>query len=134
VIPGSHRRGLLAHCPGGLGGLEIPRRVASRDAALALPTRRGDVIFLNKRTMHSSLANVSDEIRWSLDLRYNPIGQPTGRGVFPGFVARSRTQPEVELRSRDEWVASWYRARAHLADTNYDLPFNRWSAEAEACA
>jgi hypothetical protein len=49
-------------------------------------------------------------------------------------VARSRTHPETELRSRDEWAASWYRARAHLADTNYDLPFNRWSADAEVCA
>ena len=134
VIPGSHRLGLLPHCPGGFGGLEIPRRAASRDAALPVPTRRGDVIFLNKRTMHGSLANVSDEIRWSLDLRYNPIGQQTGRGVFPGFVARSRTHPESELRSPDEWAASWYRARTHLADTGYDLPFNRWSADAEACA
>ena len=99
-----------------------------------MPTRRGDVIFLNMRTMHSSLANVSDEIRWSLDLRYNPIGQQTGRGVFPGFVARSRAHPEAELRSREEWAASWDRARTHLADTSYDLPFNRWSADAEVCA
>ncbi len=134
VIPKSHRLGLLTHCPAGPGGLEIPERVASRDDALSLPTRRGDVIFLTKKTIHSSLSNVSNEIRWSLDLRYNPIGQETGRGAFPGFVARSRQHPEAELRSHEAWAELWFRARAHLAETNYSSPFNRWSADAEVCA
>jgi phytanoyl-CoA hydroxylase len=134
VIPRSHLNGLLPHCPAGPGGLEIPERVASRDDALPLPTRRGDVIFMDKRTIHSSLSNVSDEIRWSLDLRYNPIGQATGRGAFPGFVARSRQHPGSELRSHEAWADLWYQARAHLATTKYDLPFNRWSSDAEVCA
>lgn len=134
VIPRSHRDGLLEHCPAGPGGLEIPERVASREAAIPLPTRRGDVILLTMKTMHSSLSNVSDEIRWSFDLRYNPIGQETGRGAFPGFVARSHQHPETELRSPEEWAELWYRARADLAAINYDLPFNRWSADADVCA
>lgn len=134
VIPRSHRLGLLAHCPAGPGGLEIPEHVASRDEALPLPTRRGDVIFMHKRTIHNSLSNVSDEIRWSFDLRYNPIGQETGRGAFPGFIARSRANPERALRSRDEWEALWFAARAHLADVQYSEPFNRWSADAPVCA
>ncbi len=57
----------------------------------------GDVLFLNKMMLHSSLSNVSDRIRISFDLRYNPIGQPSGRPAFPGFVARSRRAPEAEL-------------------------------------
>lgn len=134
VIPRSHRLGLLVHCPAGPGGLEVPERVVSRDGAVALPTRRGDVIFLHKRTVHGSLANVSDEIRWSFDLRYNPIGQQTGRGAFPGFVARSRQHPERALRSDVAWAELWYAARAHLAETNHSAPFNRWSPDAEVCA
>ncbi|MEP7046011.1 MAG: phytanoyl-CoA dioxygenase family protein [Ilumatobacteraceae bacterium] len=134
VIPQSHRLGLLAHCPAGPGGLEIPETVAGRDHAVPLPTKRGDAIFLHKRTIHSSLSNVSDEIRWSFDLRYNPIGQETGRGSFPGFIARSRLRPETELRSRDEWAQLWQRARARLADVAYSEPFNRWSADAPVCA
>ena len=134
VIPKSHRLGLLAHCPAGPGGLEIPEQVASRDSALPLPTKRGDVIFLHKRTIHSSLSNVSDEIRWSFDLRYNPIGHETGRGAFPGFVARSRQHPETELRSHEAWADLWYGARAQLAETTYSAPFNRWSADAAVCA
>lgn len=134
VIPGSHRHGLLDHCPAGPGGLEIPEQVADRSAARPLPTRRGDVILLHMRTMHGSLANVSDEIRWSFDLRYNPIGHETGRGVFPGFVARSRQHPESELRDAQQWAASWHRTRARLADTDIDGPFNRWDGDAPVCA
>ncbi len=134
VVPGSHRRGLLDHCPGGPGGLEVPERVASRNGAVALPMDPGDVLFLHKLTLHSSLPNVSDEIRISFDLRYNPIGQPTGRPAFPGFVARSRRAPETELRDPDEWARSWVTAREQLSETGHDVRFNRWSATAPACA
>ena len=134
VVPKSHRIGLLDHCPAGPGGLEVPEKVASREHALPLPTRRGDVLFLTKRTLHASLSNLSDEIRWSFDLRYNPIGQETGRGIFPGFVARSRQNPESELRDPEAWAQLWYNTRAHMAQTNYNKRFNRWDPNAPACA
>jgi hypothetical protein len=134
VVPKSHRDGLFTHCPGGPGGLEVPEKVASRENAIALPTKRGDVIFLSKRTLHASLSNVSDIIRWSLDLRYNPIGQEPGRGFYPGFVARSRQNPEMELRDPEAWAEMWYKVRAQLAETNYELHSNRWDPNAEVCA
>ena len=134
VLPGSHEAGLFTHCPAGPGGLEIPSRVASRDGAVAVPTRRGDALLLHKWMAHASLSNTSDRIRWSFDLRYNPIGQETGRRVFPGFVARSRRNPSSEVRSPEEWASSWHRARAQLADAKDSGPFNRWSADAPACA
>ena len=134
VLPGSHRSGVLPHCPAGPGGLEVPATVVDRSAAVPLPTRRGDVILLHRRTVHSSLVNVSDEIRWSLDLRYHPIGRPTGRDVFPSFIARSRLHPERELRDPQVWAQSWYRARAELAAAQYAEPFNRWSGSDPACA
>lgn len=62
-----------------------------------MPVQRGDVLFLTRWTVHSSLSNHSDEIHWSFDLRYHPIGQATGREAFPGFVARSRANPDSEL-------------------------------------
>ena len=134
VVPGSHRRGLLDHCPGGPGGLEVPERVASRERAVALPMEPGDVLFVHKLTLHSSLPNVSDEVRISFDLRYNPVGQPTGRSAFPGFVARSRRAPETELTDAGEWAETWRDAREQLARVGHDVPFNRWSATAPACA
>ncbi len=134
VLPRSHRAGLLTHCPAGPGGLEVPPALADRRAAVPLPTRRGDVLLLHRRTVHSSLVNISDEIRWSLDLRYHPIGKPTGREVFPGFVARSRRHPDRALRDHRAWADSWYRARHDLAAANFAGPFHRWSPEDPACA
>ncbi len=134
VVPRSHHRGLLVHCPAGPGGLQVPERVASRDGAIALPMAPGDVLFIHKLTLHNSLPNVSDEVRISFDLRYNPIGQPTGRDVFPGFVARSRRDPATELHDHHRWQESWVTARQTLAAAGEDRPFNRWSADAPACA
>jgi hypothetical protein len=134
VVPGSHRNGLMVHCPAGPGGLQVPERIASRDRATPIPMDPGDVLLIHKLTLHNSLPNLSNEIRISFDLRYNPIGQPTGRGAFPGFVARSRSRPGSELGDADEWARSWIAARTRLADAQYDAPFNRWSADAPACA
>ena len=47
---------------------------------------------MHKHTIHGSLPNVSDEIRWSLDLRYNPTGQPTGRPEFPRVRGAQQTR------------------------------------------
>jgi hypothetical protein len=98
-----------------------------------MPMERGDVLFLTRLTIHSSLPNISDEVRWSFDLRYHPIGQPTGRSMFPGFIARSRSNPASELHDPVEWERMWREARDHLALTD-KTPFNRWAAGHPACA
>lgn len=132
VIPDSHRHGLMHHCPGNWG-LEVPDRIFGKSEAIPVPMRRGDVLFLQKLTIHSSLSNRSEQIRWSFDLRYNPIGQPTGRGAFPGFVARSRAYPETEVRDPADWERLWQDARYAMAHGE-DRPFNRWSKEHPVCA
>src|SRR4051794_6244914 len=113
VWPESHRWGLLDHCPAH-NGLHIPGKLLSGKAR-SMPMRRGDVLFMHKLTAHASHSNHSNNIRWSFDLRYNPIGQPTGRGAFPGFVARSRQHPEIELHDPAAWAQLWYTARQQLA-------------------
>ena len=132
VWPGSHRRGLLDHCPN-FNGLRVPEKNV-QGPGLPLPMKAGDVLFLTKLTMHASLSNHSENIRWSYDLRYNPIGQPTGRGVFPGFVARSRQHPETELRDAAEWKQIWLDTRSKLAAAAQEKTFNRWSADSPVCA
>jgi phytanoyl-CoA hydroxylase len=134
VIPYSHRDGLRTHCPGRVGGLAIPDSLLEMDQAIPIPLKRGDALFLHRRTCHASLPNVSDNIRWSFDLRYNPIGQATGRGAFPGFVARSRSNPASELHDAAAWADMWRETRRRLAEENYSQPFNRWDSRALVCA
>lgn len=133
VIPTRHRGDILVHCPGGPSGLEIPSSVLSREAAVPVPLERGDILLLHRRTPHASLSNTSDEIRWSFDLRYNPVGQATGRSAFPGFVARSRLNPASALRDPVEWARMWSDTRHRLAEAELDR-FNRWDSDAPACA
>jgi len=134
VVPGSHLRELATHCPGSGpdGGLQIPSRLIA-GKPLPVPVKRGGVLLMHRRTMHAALANRSDELRWSFDLRYQPTGLPTGRPAFPGFVARSRRDPQSEQRDWRAWAQSWLEARARLAQA---MPprFNRWLADAPACA
>ena len=132
VVPGTHRGEVLTHC-GGAQGLQIPGALFDEESGRALPMRAGDVLFMHRRTIHGALPNVSDEIRWSLDLRYQPIGQPTGRAAFPGFVARSRANPASELHDPVAWEESWRAARDRLAGED-DPTYNRWSSDDPACA
>ena len=131
VAPGSHRRGMSLHCEVPSGVHEIPDSFIGQDRR-SLPMKAGDVLFMNKLTMHSSLPNVSDGIRWSFDLRYNPVGEATGRPWFPGFVARSRSKPDSELRDGEVWAENWRQARGRLADGE-TLRFQRWDSDDPLC-
>ena len=133
----SHRDGLGFHCPANSPNkkfaVAIPDEWIDESRALPVPAERGDVLIHLPLTKHGSLTNTSDRIRWSFDLRYHPVGQPTGRPMFPGFVARSRAHPETELRDHVAWKALWENARARiLAGPMPEL--HRWTTDAAACA
>ena len=136
VVPGSHRRNLVTHCRSGdpltKGQVAIPNSLVEPHQ-LPLPMQPGDVLFMHRCTQHAGLPNRSDRIRWSFDLRYQPIGEPTGRRWFPGFVARSRAHPETELRDAAAWADSWQQARSRLA-AGQDVSFNRWTQDSPYCA
>jgi ectoine hydroxylase-related dioxygenase (phytanoyl-CoA dioxygenase family) len=132
VRPGSHRMPLLPHCPTGHGPA-VPEAYLPQDYR-ALPVSPGDVILLHRRLCHGSLPNRSDVLRWSFDLRYHPVGQPTGRPMFPGFVARSRSHPETELRDAEAWAASWQQAKKDLLASDQGFGVWRWDGSDPLCA
>ncbi|MCC6792458.1 MAG: phytanoyl-CoA dioxygenase family protein [Thermomicrobiales bacterium] len=138
VVPLSHESGLLPHCPATAEnrsgfGVHIKERHFAAEAAVPLPMKRGSALFLTKRTVHCSLANHSDHVRFSFDLRYNPIGQSTGRSMFPGFVARSHSNPASELHDPAIWTELWREARRAIA-AGEPPQFNRWDPFSPACA
>ena len=133
AIPGSHRDGLATHCPNNVDGiLTIPDKLVG-DGEITLPMKRGSVLFMDRRTKHSSWANQTDDIRWSFDLRYQPTGYPTGRPAFPEFVVRSRANPSSVLTDYRQWIQLWLEARSALAQGR-PAKFNRWDGNAPVCA
>lgn len=133
VIPGSHRSELVAHCLAE-NGLNIPNSLLPPSAPVPLPMEPGSVLMMTQRTIHSSLDNETEnEVRLSLDLRYQRIGVPTGRPAFPGFVARSKAHPESIVTDPTAWASLWLNARAHLAALE-NPSFNRWKAGMSVCA
>ena len=130
VAPGSHKRGLVTHCHDPRANYSrqaIPEDLVG-DRQVALEMEPGDVLFLTRLTMHASLPNLSRDVRWSVDLRYQPVGEPTGRPWFPGFVARSRAAPERVLSDPEAWAALWNGARERLA-ASPPPTFQRWPQE-----
>lgn len=140
VFPHSEGSGLVPHCPGdsaamrGPGQVGIPGPLLPAGGPQPLPMRAGSALFFNRRLVHGSCDNTTpDRARISLDLRYQPTGQPTGRPLFPSFVARSQNDPESVLRDPGKWAETWYATRERLAER--DLPaFNRWDVSAPVCA
>lgn len=136
VIPRSHGRELFDHCPGGPGGLAIPDALLPPGDPTALPMKPGSLLLMTQSTVHSSLDNVTpDQVRISFDLRYQPVGQPTGRPAFApaGFIARSAAHPESVVRDPAIWQRNWLVVRDALAAAE-NPAFNRWSADALVCA
>ena len=131
AIPRSHRLGLAPHCLASTG-LHIPTENVDENLMKPLPMSAGSVLFLHRHTLHRSLHNVSDAVRFSFDLRYSPTGLPTGRDVFPGFVARSRRDPASELNDSAAWAESWRRTQLALSAAG-SYAGNRYNADAVYC-
>ncbi len=108
VIAGSHRAPLIDHAVGmgpagnfkGLDEAQLPE-----GEHVMCPVRRGGIVLIQHKTIHRSVPNVTDHIRWSLDLRYCDLRQPTGRDEVPGFVARSVADPTRICPSTEAWQA-----------------------------
>ena len=120
VIPGSHLKGLLEHdilikTKGHRGTKGIPDAALPAGDFVTCEVNTGDVLLTMERMVHRSIPNRSNTVRWSVDTRYSRIGLPTGRSRVPGFVARSRKDPDRVARTYLDWIQK-------LADAGLD----RW--------
>ncbi len=139
-VEGSHIKDVTMHCPGSHASssaeIFIPDEFIDNDKVVPLEVGKGGLVLLHQRTEHGSYSNQSDAIRWSFDLRYHPVGQHTGREVFPGFVARSHSQPETVLTDANAWAQEWFETRDRIIAGEH-VQFNeRWKpySRHELCA
>lgn len=134
AVAGSHRRELTMHCPGkndAAAEVYIADSLIDDANLVALDVPSGGVVLLHRLTEHGAGRNNSEHLRWSFDLRYQPVGQPTGRSYFPGFVARSQARPESALSDPATWHVSWMRARDDLVSGRTEFTLTDiWGANA----
>ncbi|SHF20522.1 Ectoine hydroxylase-related dioxygenase, phytanoyl-CoA dioxygenase (PhyH) family [Litoreibacter ascidiaceicola] len=131
VQPFNGPQDILPHCP--KKQTAIADQFIDEEGAVPLPVPSGCAVLFHPLVPHASLPNTSQGIRWSFDLRFNKSGQPTGRGHFPDFIARSRANPETELHDWKAWRSMWEDARARLAAEPH-IDIHRWTSDAPYCA
>ena len=131
VLPKRVDQEILPHCAKTQTG--IPDQFVDAERAVPLPVKAGGAVIFHPLTPHASLTNQTDGFRWSFDLRFHKTGQPSGRTHFPEFIARSRANPDLELKDWTLWQAMWEDARARLAVAPH-IPIHRWGSDAPYCA
>lgn len=107
VIPGSHQWGLRPVTRDEDGHHMPLEDVESRGRIETLPMKVGDVFAFHNLTYHRSLMNQSDEIRWSIDLRYSAPEVPLvwlAKAGLNGFIACSKAHPGT-VDSWEAWQA-----------------------------
>ncbi|MBM3265184.1 MAG: phytanoyl-CoA dioxygenase family protein [candidate division Zixibacteria bacterium] len=103
-IPGTHRLGLVPH-EGREFYLEISKEVLEPflPNAVSIEVDPGDLVLFHNMLFHQGLPNRSDQVRWSMDWRYQDATQSTLR-TATGHIARSRLHPEQVVADAVQWT------------------------------
>ncbi len=110
VLPGITGFGLLQH--EATGGTHIKPAVMPEVEPYDCVMRRGDLLMMSAYTPHRGHQNRGDRVRWSIDLRFQKTGTPTGRADFPEVVVQSRSDPASVQDDYDEWCRRWIASLA----------------------
>lgn len=100
LIPHAHREGVFLHrsVPDKFY-LEIPEDEFPAFEPVIVPVKFGSVLLFTNLTPHRSIPNISNQVRWSVDARYQDAAEPTGYKPEAGFLARSKLYPEDVVRT-----------------------------------
>ncbi len=142
VIPGSHREGLSVHCQS-----SDPHNVGIPELMLGsvrhyVEMKAGDVHFHHRLVQHGSLRNLSDRLRFSFDLRYQPTTQETGQSggvpydfVVPTFTARSPSNPGAVMDDWREWANLQEDTRRLFMSVDWENnpPHSQFTADHRYC-
>lgn len=106
VKPRTHKKRLLEwhrETNTGTGYTALSEHQLGPTPTVALPVKAGSAILFNDRCIHMSTPNLSKEVRWSVDLRYQPTDQDPMPQHGAGFLARSRLFPE-RVATLEDWM------------------------------
>ena len=120
IIKESHKLGLLNHGRGPKGQVEIKNKeLLDKIESIPLEADVGDIILMDKNTIHCSLPNVSKSFRISIDLRFNKAGQPTGREPLPSFYVASKNKKNITVTNYMQWITLWEKAKEKCISRKY---------------
>lgn len=108
IKPRTHRKRLLKwhqESETGTGYTALHESQLGKTKTVVLPVSAGSAILFNDRCLHMSTPNLSDEVRWSVDLRYQPTDQDPMPAHGAGFLARSYKYPE-RVATLEDWMAN----------------------------
>lgn len=74
LIPGSNAWELIGSARDENQNMRSFEDVEARGAPVPVPMRVGDILLFSNMTFHGSKVNRSDEVRWSIDIRYCRTG------------------------------------------------------------
>lgn len=78
VIPESHKKSVVEHQSHPTGTyLEIKDEFLPKENWVSCPVKKGGMLLLTNKVMHSSFKNSTDGVRWSMDLRYQSASLPS---------------------------------------------------------
>jgi phytanoyl-CoA hydroxylase len=106
ILPGVEGPTPLPHVSSDYGTMIDPDHMPEV-MPLPVPCEVGEVVIMKQFIPHMSTANYSDICRWSIDIRYQVAGAPTGRAWQPETVL---TGPNVT--TLEEWEQNWKDCRA----------------------
>ena len=109
ILPGITSQGLLQH--EAEGGTRIKPSFMPEVEPYDCIMQRGDLLFMSAFTPHRGQPNRSDYVRWTMDLRFQKTGTPTGRPSHPEFILRSKQDPTSVQGDYDEWCRRWIEGR-----------------------
>ena len=99
--------------------LEPGGRAADDVAVAEAIMEKGDVLLFNAYVPHrGGTHSTPDSVRWSIDLRFQKTGTPTGRPHWPEFILQSPSDPSIVQDSYEEWCQRWDEG---LASSHTDL-------------
>ena len=103
VLPHAHRDGVFHHRHSEKFYLEIPDDALPDVEPVVVPVKFGSILLLTNLTPHRSIPNVSNQVRWSVDSRYQDAAKPTGYQPEAGFLARSKLQPNDVVKTPEDF-------------------------------
>ncbi len=105
IWPRTHRTEVLSwHTSRNASFTELDDEHVKDARVVPVPVPAGSAILFNDRCIHMSTPNLSDGVRWSCDLRYQPTDQDPMPQHGTGFLARSQNHP-ARVATLEDWLA-----------------------------